>query len=167
MKQFRDTPYYVTEDGDVYRLWKFKGFKKLKLYKNRYGYLKIDLSTDGQNKNYAIHRLVAEVYHSNPDNLPQVNHIDGDKSNNHISNLEWCNNSHNQKHAYQIGLQKRQSRKGEMGNNSKLTNEDIKWIRNNYIPNHNIFGQRAISQKFNISQSQISFIVNKKTWKHI
>jgi len=81
----------------------FKG-KTLKLGRHRDGYLKLSLSEQNRKKMYFVHRLVALTFIPNPDNLPQVNHIDGNKSNNVVSNLEWVDNSKNQIHAITTGL---------------------------------------------------------------
>lgn len=62
---------------------------------------------EGNKYNRYVHRLVAMAFIPNPDNLPQVNHIDGDKMNNHYSNLEWCNNSYNIKHTVDLKGRKR------------------------------------------------------------
>lgn len=79
--------------------------KILKQRKNEKGYLCVDLiNNDGKRVFCGVHRFVALAFIPNPDNKPQVNHIDGDKTNNCISNLEWCTNSENQKHAYKLGL---------------------------------------------------------------
>ena len=69
----------------------------LKPYKNikRYGYLEVYLRLPGSKKTYKIHRLVAEAFIPNPDNLPQINHIDENKENNIVSNLEWCTAEYN------------------------------------------------------------------------
>lgn len=65
------------------------------------GYSQVSLGA----KNYRyIHRLVAQHFISNPDNLPYVNHLDGNKSNNSISNLQWCTAKQNSRHAYEVGL---------------------------------------------------------------
>ena len=58
----------------------------------------------GKRKDYKIHRLVATYYLDNPSNLPIVNHKDGNKTNNHISNLEWCTYSQNCLHSYAMGF---------------------------------------------------------------
>ena len=74
--------------------------------KSTKGYRRVCLCKNKTHKFKGIHRLVAEAFISNPENLPQVNHKDGDKLNNNVENLEWCNNSQNQKHACQFGLRK-------------------------------------------------------------
>lgn len=70
------------------------------------GYKRVTISKDGESKNFMVHRLVAEAFIQNPDNKPQVNHIDGDKANNKANNLEWCTNGENQIHAWKCGLNK-------------------------------------------------------------
>lgn len=79
--------------------------KTLKIKTDKKGYSVVYLSKDGKQKVGKIHRLVAQMFIPNPNNLPQVNHKDGCKSNNHVDNLEWCTNSYNQKHAWASGLQ--------------------------------------------------------------
>lgn len=66
------------------------------------GYYQINLHLNGKYKSKMIHKLVADAFLENPDNLPVVNHIDGDKTNNHVSNLEWCTVSYNTWHATHI-----------------------------------------------------------------
>lgn len=75
-----------------------------KLNPNGNGYLNLLLHKEGIKKAYRVHRLVAEAFIPNPTNLPEVNHIDGDKLNNSVSNLEWCDKSHNEIHARHLGL---------------------------------------------------------------
>ena len=100
IKGFED--YYVHIDGRVVSK-KTKQFLKRRLIRDYYGYI---LYKDGKAYTKKEHRLVAENYIENPNNLPQVNHIDGKKLNNHYQNLEWCTASENGKHAYKLGLNK-------------------------------------------------------------
>lgn len=72
------------------------------------GYMQIEL----QGKPLLVHRLVAEAFILNHENKPQVNHIDGDKTNNRVDNLEWVTNGENQIHAYKNGLNKRSEKAG-------------------------------------------------------
>ena len=67
----------------------------LKPRNNGYGYLVVDLCKDRQPRTITVHRLVATAFLDNPKNLPQINHIDENKANNNVSNLEWCNRKYN------------------------------------------------------------------------
>jgi hypothetical protein len=68
------------------------------------GYERVTLCVDNKRKTYSVHRLVMIAFKPNPLNLPQINHKDGNKRNNNVDNLEWCNQEHNQQHAYVTGL---------------------------------------------------------------
>jgi Tol biopolymer transport system component len=72
----------------------------MKPNKSKKGYLTVNI----KQKTTLVHRLIAETFISNPENKPQVNHIDGDKTNNNINNLEWTTNEQNMKHSWKIGL---------------------------------------------------------------
>lgn len=76
----------------------------LKLAEDKKGYIRCALSKHNKLITYKVHRLVAFAFCKNPNNYPQVNHLDGNKKNNMADNLEWCNNSMNQIHAYSHGL---------------------------------------------------------------
>ena len=95
--------YLVSKKGEVYSI------KKQRLIKPRVtekGYLTIELWADYKRKVLKVHRLVADTFIDNPKGLKEVNHKDGDKQNNCVSNLEWCTRSENLKHAYALGLRK-------------------------------------------------------------
>ena len=94
--------YGVSKDGRVYS---FLTNKFLKTPIGKRGYPNVNLrGSDNKCKLKCVHRLVAITFIPNPDNLPEVNHIDGDKSNNNVSNLEWCTSKHNNHHARSTGL---------------------------------------------------------------
>ena len=87
------------------------------------GYVRLHLAKTDKTKFLLLHRLVAEAFIDNPENKPQINHKDGDKANNSISNLEWCTGSENMIHAYKvIGIPAPKAmlgRKGKLHPNSK------------------------------------------------
>ena len=86
--------YQVSNCGRVKSI-KFGKERILKLIPNRYGYLQVTLCKNNIKKVYKVHRLVAEAFIDNPDNLPCVNHKDENKLNNNVDNLEWCTNEYN------------------------------------------------------------------------
>ena len=92
------TDYLITEEGDVYSR-KFRKLKKMKQSRDSNGYKTINLWNNGKGKTYNVHRLVAETYILNPDNLPEVNHKDEDKTNNNVANLEWSTHADNIQHS--------------------------------------------------------------------
>lgn len=95
--------YQISNLGNVKSL-KYHKEKRIKSNKNRNGYLKIGLILNGKRKHISIHRLVAKAFIPNPNSLPEVNHIDGNKENNKVENLEWNNRKQNSLHAYKTGL---------------------------------------------------------------
>ena len=131
----------------------------------RNGYLSYSLNLEGKTKYYYLHRLIAQNFIPNPDNLPCVNHKDGDKLNNNIDNLEWCSYSQNNKHAFEHNLKQPTILEHEKHWNAKLTEEDVEWIRQHYIKNSCEYGQGALARKFNTSRPNIYDIINYITWK--
>lgn len=158
MKQYLDTPYFVSEDGGI-----FRDGKKLYTSLTNKGYKDGCIFINGKRKHLSIHRTVALLYVPNPDNLPQVNHIDGNKLNNHYTNLEWVTNQQNRTHAIENGLHII----GEDTYNHIFTEDDIRYIRDNYKYKDSEFGTTGLAKKFNTNGSRIWKIVKYLTWKHI
>lgn len=92
--------YFVSDQGNVYSN-KFNKMKKLKLQQIG-GYLKVILCNKGNKKQMAVHRLVAQAFVLNPENKPCVNHLDGNKQNNNVDNLEWCTQEENIQYFYNV-----------------------------------------------------------------
>ncbi len=116
---------------------------------------------NNKKKTFRLHRLVLMAFKpiENMDTL-EVNHIDGDKTNNRLENLEWCTASENQQHAFNTGLQK--PRRGSKSNFSKLLEEDIERI---FELKRQGYTQQEIGNKVGCTRSNISYILNKKTWQ--
>ena len=103
----------IKEHENMYSISNFGGVrnlktgKKLNPYIHRCGYLRVRLYKENTKKTFYVHRLVAETFIPNPNNKPQVNHKNGIKTDNRAENLEWCDNSQNQLHAYRNNLRKK------------------------------------------------------------
>lgn len=92
MKLILNGDYAVTIDGDVISI---KSNKSLRSHDNGHGYKTVCLCIDGKPKTYYAHRLVASAFVENPNDYPEVNHIDEDRGNNRAENLEWCTSKYN------------------------------------------------------------------------
>jgi hypothetical protein len=162
--------YCISNLGRIYRMErrvvvpKFKGSKRVEVVRkgffitartnsrNGYVYVRIDYAT------YRLHRLVALYFLPNPEGKEQVNHIDGNKSNNGIGNLEWATSRENHDHAMRIGLRPR---------------AETHWRRIlNWAMVENIlaaasvgFSQRTIAEMHGVSQCPVSRILNGTGWK--
>jgi DNA-binding NarL/FixJ family response regulator len=149
--------YMIEHDGSVYNA---KGIER-KSSIDKKGYHHITLSNNGQRTTYLVHRLVAQQYLPNPFNLTQVNHIDGNKSNNNLSNLEWVNGSTNILHSFGLKLS---SYKGDKNGRAKLTEAEVIQIKQLLLQG---VKNKEIADKFGISKSVICDIKHKRKWSHI
>jgi hypothetical protein len=156
--------YAVTEKGKVWaypRKWTISnnGFgTKVGRWKSASlsnGYPAIRLHKDGKSHLVRVHRILAETFIPNPNRLPVINHINGDKTDFRLSNLEWCSSSENASHAIRNGLRKRSYV-------SKLCEQDIKDIRQRFMIGE---PQHEIAQHYNVDHSTISRVCTHDSWK--
>jgi hypothetical protein len=165
MIKYKETNYYISENGEVLNQKKNRGLKQ---HLNNWGYYFTVLGRKTGHK--FIHRLVAELYVPNPENKPEVNHIDGNKTNNHFLNLEWVTVKENIAHARKIGLNKgcpnnKFGGEGEECSHSVLTNSQVKEIREKNRPYQYTYDM--LSKEYKVSYQTINRVLNRKTWKHI
>ena len=118
------TEYYVSRNGEVVSNYKKQTQKPLKIYITKTGYHYVKLWINNKSKAEFIHRLVAKTFIDNPENKPEVNHKDGDKSNNKVENLEWVTSKENKQHAIETGLAR--YAKSEESGACVYTDEQIK-----------------------------------------
>ncbi len=154
------TEYYVSIEGLVYsksiNTGKIRELKK----SNSNGYELINM----YHKIYHVHRLVALAFIPNPENKRCVNHIDGIKNNNHVSNLEWVTHKENVNHAIETGLF--DTRKRNIESIRLLTMEQAKEIRELYDNRENTnISQRDLAEMYSVSGSTIKNILHNKTYR--
>tara|TARA_R100000656_G_scaffold105351_1_gene77480 strand:+ start:771 stop:1271 length:501 start_codon:yes stop_codon:yes gene_type:complete len=160
---YKDIPgfkgYSISEDGAI------RGkYKTLTPFPHKHGYLQVHLYTTEGRKCKLVHRLVAETFIPNPENLPEVNHKDGNKQNNHKSNLEWCTKPYNVQHAYdnKLGGDKRGVKNGR----AKLNEEKVKAIKK-VLTSDTKVNQAELARKYGVNKIQITHIKQGKTWSHV
>ena len=127
------------------------------------GYLAVNLHKNSKLKHFYVHRLVASAFINNPNHLTEVNHIDCNKCNNNVENLEWCNRNYNLQHSYNHGLK----RFGEKHGGHKLTEKEVLQIINEYVKNDKEHSLYALAKKYGVNWCTIQAIVTGRLWKHI
>jgi len=151
--------YRISNYGNVYSFGNSKNVKpsKMKGWINKYGYRMVDLYKDKKCKHHFVSRLVAQHFIDNSENKKQVNHIDGDKLNNRVNNLEWVTGQENKEHAVKLKLHPHNETHGM----AKLTNEDVKKIRLSTLKNS------EIAKLYNVTRNHIARIKKYKLWRNL
>lgn len=164
---WKDVPGFdgMIQASNLGRIKSFYGYKYGRILKqtydnNGYGYHRVHIN----HHRYYPYRLVAQTFISNPENKPEVNHIDGNKSNNRVDNLEWATRSENQKHAYKLGLQKPSenqkhavSKWNKEHRVKKVYQYDVKGDLLNVFKS-----QQEAAKILNLSEASISRILNEQ-----
>lgn len=120
---------------------------------SRTGYERVHLFKQGKDLTRYVHRLVAEAFISNPDNLPQVNHKDGNKLNNCVDNLEWVTASQNQCHAIDLGLRASSPNLGKFGDKNPLSKSFSQYdLNGNFIKQWKGISETAKTLGFSFSE---------------
>jgi len=136
-----------------------KKSKEITNKKTPTGYCFVILYKQGKANMNLVHRLVASHFLENKCKCPQVNHIDGDKANNHVSNLEWCTALENKKHASDNGLVSR----GVNRWSAKIDDGTVRKIREY----KGLKTAKFVSETYGVSRTNIYDIWNGKIWKHV
>lgn len=171
--------YEVSCDGEVRSLDRevirrdgtrqnFKG-RVLGHYANSAGYKLVRLSdqSNGLRECARVHRLVAEAFIPNPESKPEVNHIDGNKYNSSLNNLEWVTSKENRIHAWRTGLRNRSHlpvKNGESNVNSKLSDEKV--IEMLSLRNQGVSYKR-LAKHFDVSKKTVIDAVKGRSWCHV
>lgn len=164
-----DGMYWITSSGKVWTNYHRNGLERfLNPIKRKDGYLYVNLNKNKKMKVYRVHRLVAEHFIDNPNSKPYVNHIDGTRTNNDVSNLEWCTQKENVHHAiYTLNKwsnsDKQRKSASKLGiSKRKLTFETAEKIREEY----QIGGTSSLklSRKYGLSKPCILKILHRKSY---
>jgi len=135
------------------------GYVHIVLYKNK----EKCTEEDKVRSTYRVHILVARAFIPNPENKPEVNHINGNKWDCNVENLEWVTKKENQEHAVKLGLQK----SGTDSPNSKLTEDKVRDIRENCVPGDKEKGFHAFARKYNVRCSVIQNAYYGRTYRNV
>lgn len=148
--------YFVSESGDIYNSFG----RKLKPALNIKGYPMVSLRVNGKPHTKTVHRIVAETYIPNPEGLSDVDHIDGCRTNNHITNLRWLSHGDNIRHCYAL---ENRSARGENNARALVTEVVVREVCLLLQEGHSSSEVRDKGYPYNIVRA----IKSRKNWKHI
>lgn len=155
-KTIKGIHYYATEDGRVF-YERYGKLKEMVQNHHRRGYNYVQ-----QAKRIGlVHRIVAETFIPNPLNKLEVNHIDGDKKNNHVSNLEWATRSENMKHHYR---NKRYKLHGSLNSQAKLTEAIVSNIKKRLLAGET---GTSLATEYGVAHGRIYDIKHGRSWSHV
>ncbi len=154
--------YWITKKGQVYSTIKNKF---MATNKHRGGYLTVMLYKNKIGKRFYIHRLVAQTYKSNSDDSLQVNHIDFNRANNCVDNLEWVTVLDNIGHSVKAGRRVVKGAIGERNTKAKVDSSAVYQIRR--LCEQKVYSTVQLADIFDIHKSGINNIASKRTWKHL
>ena len=149
--------YEVSTDG---RIRNENTNREIKQFVGSDGYLRTQIA----GKTRLVHRIVADAYISKCPGKDFINHKDGNKANNSVDNLEWVTRSENLSHAYSHDLRERPF--GTKNGRNKLSDDQVDFVRNNYIPGDSEYGAKALAEKFGVAPQTISAINSGQNWKN-
>ena len=152
--------YEVSNIGNI-RNSRTHRIRKLNVLPKGYAFVGVSLGSRDDKPLFKVHRAVAETFIPNPMNLPTINHIDGNKLNNIVENLEWCTYQENIIHAVQNGLRKPQPCSYH-NSCCKLNKEQVDYIKKFYTPYDKEYGSRALARKFDVTHNVILRAYNYK-----
>lgn len=158
--------YYIwkNQTGQTGRVYKGKTFE---LNKDSRGYFHVSLFNGISRTRFRVHSLVALHFIENPKNLSYVNHIDGVKTNNHYTNLEWVTHKENMNHAWQNGLMEMARQTGEKHHKAKIKEFDVLKIRAAVVNFKNNEIKYVLADEYNVSICTINDILKRRSWNHI
>lgn len=138
--------------------------RPLRQFRRAHGYQAVVLSRENTKREFLVHRLVLMAFCGRPAQGIECNHVDGDKSNNNVKNLEWVTSSENKIHAFRTGLLKPPSRdlRGARNPNTELTWEKVRQIRDMVSKGYE---QKTVAKHFGVSNATISKIWVGRTWR--
>lgn len=142
--------YLISESGEVINT---KSGRAVKPSLNENGYWYVSLWKDNKGKTCSLHRLVAESFIPNPDNKPFVNHIDANRANPHKDNLEWCNQSENIKHAYNIGNHSQKKH---------FSMEELDWLLSEFLKDKTM---TKLAKKMGVGLSRLTINLRNRAIK--